>query len=350
MGFPIIVDDSTTTPSQMPTLADLRHALADQLGTYSTGVISNTIPGGEPGRWVTVDDFIDDEYERDQYAGAWVYAISGGSVGQQRRVRRTGYEGPSGMLALSRVFDINGTPTTPSIESQVEITHPLPVKKIGLIKGLNTIAQEALDRMWVEARIPLTGNGTRLYPLSNYPWITSQDQTNGIYDWCGQSSTTTPSSHTPWPYTVKTDGAVIVLETPVTYGTDVPFELAVFVSAGHLVYDGSAWGYSATGLVNDSDQAAVSVEHFVPVAMLKALQYLTRMVNDDKTLTKDEKAAKLSEITDRRRHWASAASTVIKDSMPKPHYAIAAAPVGSPRVGGSTHLYEGTALPVSVLP
>lgn len=319
MSFPIIVPSDTSTPSQFPTLAELRHDFADQIGTWNTGVISATTPGGEPGRWILVDDLRDDEWDRDQYAGAWVYATTGSMRTEQRRVRRTGYEGPFGALALSRVFDVAGVPTVPSIESQVEITQPLPTKKTGLTKGLNTLINEACDRVWTEARIPFTGNGTSRYSLSNYEFVTTQARVDGIYDWTlGIASTEAPIRASVAPV-ITTNGATITLETGYSYSTAASFQLKVFVKASRLIYDGDVWGYVATGLVNDTDQVAVPSAWVLPVAMVKGIQYLRLRVTQDKTLSAAEKRDRLAEIeaSYRPSSWARAAASVIANSLPR---------------------------------
>lgn len=329
MPSPLIVPDaSTTTPSTMPTRAQYRQALAQQLGMWAPGVIAPTLPGGEPGRWVTVDDFKDDEWPRDEYEALWVYATNGDAAGEQRRVRTEGFEGPYGAFAVSHVFPDNLAPG-----STVEITTPLPATRSGLTKGLNQIVGEALDRILIRARIPLLGNGTHQFGLSDYPFLTRQEQTDGIYDWRWQGQgqdQNLPSRRTSHDYAVLTDGPTVTLSTRRVYGADEPFELSVLVPASNLTFDGGDWAWNVGPLEHDDDMACAPIGWVVTCGMVIALDYLLTRNEADRTIPEDQPTetrwAAMQTFRARRRadlsrrlaeRWGPAWQKLVREQLPR---------------------------------
>lgn len=327
MPFPLVIPASVSTPTSMPTLADGRHALADQLGAYLRTIVSSTSPNGESGRWVLLDELRDDEAGRAAFAGGYVYAVTGAQAGKSRRVRSEGFEGHYAALGLARPFPAALAPGV-----TVEVTNPLPVIRTGVVKGLNDLWNEGLDRTTIEVRLALTGNGTRIISLASYGAIMQAGRVDGIYYWPnGQSSTLPPCRLTVDPV-VTTNGGVFTLDPGYTFSEDVPFQVRILVQASRYVYDGSAWGFSTTGLTADTHQAAAPVEWVLPVAMVKALQYLTRLTVADRVMPKDEKRERIDELMQQRRVWAKAAADVIRDVMPHPE-----AKASQGLIGGVSH-------------
>lgn len=311
--IPIILNGSGTPTG--PTLRELRNRLADELGFYHATTVTTEASSSEASRVVIADEVRDDETGFD-FLGQWVYARDGAQAGVQRRIISqpgVGYQGARSVLLLSRPFAASLDAGT-----AIEITAPLPSKRHAAIKGLNDLINEGLARIWVEVRIALTGNGTYEYDLSAYPWLTRASQTRGIYDdrW---TATGIPELLSPYTYDIATNGINRTLQTQVAYTTADTFHLAAIVRADRLVFDGSSWSYVTTpGLLNDTYQAAVPEEWAVAFAMVKSLQYLTRLTMQSRQLDKDEKAATLADIMDRRRIWAAAAASIKRNEMPKP--------------------------------
>lgn len=318
MSGPIIAPASSDTPSIYPIMSEYIEALADQLGErlYST-VSTQAVSGGEPGRWVLIDDLKDDEKSRATFRDdGWVYLVNGAMAGSCRRVRSEGYEGPDGALAVASVFKSGSTPTTPADGTLVQVTRPLPWTQVGMTRGLAQLVNEGLSRVWTEARITFTGNGTARYDLSAYPIVTREALIDGVYDWAIGIPTTEEPLLAPYKPTITVNGATITLVTGYSYSTAVTFQLKVFVKGNRLIYTNGAWGFTTTGLENDTDQAAIPVEQELPVAMVKAIQYRTRMIVNDRSLSKDEKAEALAALPD-RQHWARAAAKVIQETLPR---------------------------------
>jgi hypothetical protein len=316
IGSPIIVppgSGSAADAGTMPTLSDFYVALAKQLGVYAYGGVSATVPSGEPGRWVILDEMRDDEEDRAAFAGGWISVKSGTQAGTQRRIRKEGYEGPFGALALARVLPSNLDPAT-----VVEVTNPLPVRSVGMMPGLVDFVNQGLERVWVEVRLPLVGNATRRTSLQGYPWLTERRQTDGIYDRRYRSGSD-PTAESSAEYDVTVDGPTVTLETATAYNTGEPFQLAAFVQASRLTYDGSAWGYARDGLVNDTDRAAISVGLLRPIAMALALDYLITYTAADRALADAERTHRIAEYTRRlQTRWGPAAQEVITKRLPRP--------------------------------
>lgn len=300
------------------TLARYVSLLGDELGTYVEYVIGSTVGAGEAARLVLADELRDDERDAEDWgAELWVYARDGAQapagVGAQRRVVRGGYRGPIAGLVLSRPWAAALAPGT-----TVAITEPLPVRRSRQTKGLVTLVNEALARIWIETLVSITGNAAYEYDLAAYPWLAfGAIQTSGIYDALGLG-TDLPSMLSPFDYEIRADGAGRTLVTRQVYGTADTFQLKALVRADVLVSDGTSWSYTATpGLGADTDQAAAPPRWVVAVGMVKALQYLTRRTLTDHALSDAEKQARLSEIAGRRRTWALTAATIVRDEFPK---------------------------------
>jgi hypothetical protein len=303
----------TTGGGTGTTLAEYRADLGERLGLYQHLMVTAVATGAEAARYVLLDELRDDEDARSAWAGAYLYATDGAQAGTQRRILREGYEGPFGALRLSRPFSAPLQPGT-----SVELTWPLPVTRLLGVKGLRAIVNEALERCPVEARLSFTGNGTFSYSLSDYPWLTADQQTNGLYDWGGRDQATNNALLSPYAYELRTNIASVTLQTSYRYGATVPFELAVLTDGKRLVQQNGLWGYSAAGLVADADQAAVPLHWVRAFGMVMALRHLTMLAERDQTLSDAARTAKLASYARDRQQWAVTCRRIIRDEFPRP--------------------------------
>lgn len=296
-----------------PTLADYVEALGEQLGTYVEHTVSAVGSGGEAARHVYLSEMIDDEEGRARFGGYYCYAKSGAQAGNQRRILQEGYEGPLGALVLSRKWAAALAQGT-----TVALTEPLPVREHLGVKGLRDLVNEALARIWIDARISFTGNGTYQTDLSSYPWLRSVEQTRGIYDSLWAASGEAPAL-SQQDYRFDVNGAARTLVTDEAYTTADTFYLAALVRGDTLIYDGASWAYTATpGLINDTDQGAAPIHHVVALGMVKGLRYLMRQARSDARLSAAEKRETIADLADRLRPWKTAASRIILEEFPKP--------------------------------
>jgi hypothetical protein len=323
MPTPLIVP--TSTSGQGFTLLDYRSDLGETLGLYQHLMVTQLATGGEAARHVILDELRDDEQERSQWAGAYLYARDGVQAGQQRRILREGYEGQFGALRLSRPFAaalLAGT--------SVELSWPLPVKKHLTVKGLDDIVNEALERCRVEARLSMTGDGTSAFNLSQHPSILRYEDTNGLYDWRGRVVATDNAGLSPYAYDLRVNGHEIKLETSYLYTSGDTFELAIFSKAKYLVAQNNVWGYSNAGLVADDDQAAVPLHWVRAFGMVKALRHLDQLAMRDASLSDAARQAVLATHARDRQQWARACVSIIQHEFPLP---MQAAPPSMALVG-----------------
>jgi hypothetical protein len=332
---PLIVP--TTAGGIGPALLEYRADLGETLGLHQHLMVSTLATGGEAARHVLLDELRDDEQERAQWAGAYLYVRDGAQAGVQQRILTAGYEGPFGALRLSRPF---AAPLQPG--TSVELSWPLPVKKHLGVTGLNGIVNEALERCLIEARISLTGNGTYSYSLADFPWLTRYSQTNGLYDWGGLDSSTNNAMLSPYRYALRVNGASVTLQPSYLYSSTAPFELAVFVDGKRLVSQNGIWGYSEAGLVDDGDQAAVPLYWARAFGMVLALRHLTTLTKRDPSLDDATKQARLADYLRDRQQWAAACRRISRDEFPQP---IAEAPPSLARLTTSSPTSLGSAWP-----
>lgn len=311
----VIILPSASLTGAGPTLLRLRQVLADQLGSFHA-TTATAASGGDPSRIVLAEELRDDEVGYDLAAGMWLYVRTGAQAGSQRRIVAqpgVGYQGPLGALVLSRPL------AAPLVTGDVvEVTSPLPVRRSAGRKGLNDCITEALERLWVEAQISLTGNGTDHHDLSVYRYVElGAPQILGTSDsrWAGS---TMAARRSPGAAEIVTNGVTRTLVTDAVYGASETFTLDVVVRADRLVYDGTSWYYPATpGLQGDAWQTAAPERWVVTLAMVKALQELTKQAMADRGTTREEKALVLADLADKRATWASAAKDILLYDVPK---------------------------------
>ena len=301
------VDGSGGAPGRGPTRADYWQDLAGQIGRFQTFTVSSTATSGEGSRLVLVDELADDDVEDDEFRDGWLYVMDGEQAGAQRRILQSeGYVGPIGGLLLSRPFS---SPLQPG--TTVAVTSPLPVVSSRGVKGLVTLDEESLKRLRVDARIMFTGDGSHRVNLGAYPWINGTQWTDGIYDYRGETADR-PSRRSAAEYDITVDGATSTLELARAYGPSDQFSLKVFAPADLLLFDGTAWGYSTSGLADDTCQAAAPVRQVTTVAMAKGLEYLFRRTFEDEHVSPERRTRLLTRYDRDWPQWTKAAERVIQ--------------------------------------
>jgi hypothetical protein len=315
MPIPIIVSPAVTGTG--PTLLRLRQRLADELGTYLATTVSAAAASGEASRVVIADEVRDDEAGY-PFLGQWLYVRNGEQAGEQRRIisqPEVGYQGARSALLLSRPFD------APLAEGTVvEITGPLPVVRHLGVKGLHESINEALGYIRVPARLALTGAGTRSISLASHPWLTSVDQTMGVWDAYGLTALD-PLELASLDYRFVSNGVDRTLVTARSYASSETVHLGVIVPADRLVYDGAAWMYaseSALGLSADTHQTAAPEPWVLAFGMYTALKYLRRYVLLRRDLGDEIRAAMLADIDAVYPKWVKAAARIKRDAFPQP--------------------------------
>lgn len=295
-------------------LRDLRAEIAEELGYYRRALVTS-VAAGDPGRYVVSEDLADDERHWAQQLGTYVYVSDGALAGQSRRVVETAYHGELGALTLSHPL-----PAPLAVNTTVEVTSPLPIGRWGGLWGIDGAIDQALARLPVEVRVPLEGAGGYGTSLAAFPWISSEEQTRGIYE----RSLDGPPVRSPLPYRIERDGGLLTLVTSRPYGTDEPFWLSVLVPADQVLWDGTTWvvvDYSQRGLRGRSAYGVACPPRWVRVfGMVKALQQLRKLIISTAEQDRNARAGQALQAADaaaRIRSWATAAKLIV-DEFPKP--------------------------------
>lgn len=314
MAAPLIIGPTATvgTGTSLGTLVD---ELADQLGLFLPTTVSSLVAAGDTTRYVLADDFEDADNTPGGWGPSYLYVVDGVSAGFQSRIQDAGDLGHLGGVRLARAL-----PAALEVNTSLKITSPLPVRRYRNVKGLDQCIDEALGRVWVEARLPLTGNGTRTYDLASYAYLADELQALGIYDQrtCRSSGVLELSLA---GYRFVRDGAAFSLVTDLTYSASEAFELALLVRADRLVYDGSAWSYVAydqRGLRDHADyQTAADPKWVLAAAMVKALEAWRKLaVLAGREQDRPAAAAIVADIDDRRRHWVGVEAAIRRTVLP----------------------------------
>lgn len=312
---PIIVPSSSVTATGV-TRRTIRRRLADELGMYGAYTVSSTPSTSvtpDAARQLLVTSIGSDGVPEDYLDGSYVYAVDGTQAGETRKVLSGTFDGPIGSLLLDRPFSAALASGT-----EVEITSPLPVGRWLNLKGLHEAINEALARIWVAARLTMTGNGTYSYSLDAYPWITDPDQIRVLQDsyYYGSSR---PAYRSPYSVRMVVNGASRTLVVDAIYSSADTFYLDVFVRGDRYVSDGTTWAYQTTpGLQSDLYQCAAPEEQVVAFAMTKCLQAERRMIMMDRRMDKGERDERLRENGRRTLTWARAAARIKREQFPKP--------------------------------
>lgn len=315
MPAPLIVSSSSTATGT--TRQQYRRRLAEQLGeiavlTTTSEPLTATTP--DAARQILATGLGVDQLPEGHFDGAYVYVVNGTQTGEQRKVLAGTFDGPEASLLLDRPFS-----ATLDSGTEIEITRPLPVVKHLLTKGLNDLVQEALERIWVEVRATVTGNGTYAYSLTSLPAFRRPEQSRGIYDESWLDATAEPElSANEERFSVT--GASVTLIPDYAYTSAETFELAAIVRADRYVSDGSTWGYTTArpALTGDAYQAAALPEHVVAFGMVKGLQELRKQVRTDRTMDRAERNAVVAEIQREINAWAGACWRIKHHEFPRP--------------------------------
>jgi hypothetical protein len=320
---PIVVDTSgASSPGDGGagvSLAQYRRLIADELGLWQATTITETASGGELVRFAIADEFRDDDASPDTFFHHYLYVADGPQAGAQRRILAEGYDGPTGVFRVTRPF---AAPLAPG--TRVELTHPLPIRRLLGVKGLNTVVDEALARIWIEARIPLMGSAGGWVNLTDYDALVSYEQTRGLYDWrCGGADE--PSGLSRTRYRFGRNGAGTWLEGrygPLDYGIDEAFQLAVLAQADRVIHDGSGWTYrdeAGAGLSDHDDWRAAAPSRWVlAFGMVKALRQVRKLLTEARGIATDERRGRLADTDERLVHWARAAVRIATYEFPAP--------------------------------
>lgn len=317
MVAPIIVSASAASTGSGPTRRTYRRRLADELGELAVLTVSSEASSAvhpDAARQVMVTALASDGVPFERFDGAYVYVCNGVQDGEVRRVLDGTFDGPIGSLLLDRPFS-----ATLDAGTEIELTRPLPGTRHLTTKGINELVQEALERIWIEVRLTLTGNGTYEIPLgADYPWIERYEQLRGIYDTVFVGAAGVPELSS-YPYRLVTNGASRTLVTAWAYSSDETFYLDTLVRADRYLYDGTSWAFRTTpGLQADTWQAAAPEHWVLAFGCYRGFEHILRLIEQDESLSDDQRARAVRYPTRRYQRWVQAATRIKLAEFPKP--------------------------------
>lgn len=244
------------------TLQQYRWRLAETAG-YNMQLIATA--GSARADQVVCSNLQSTELETTFLGNTWLYQPSGPNAGQCRRIQyQTGLDAGSGTITVERAF-----PQLTPLGQPFELYGRLPPIKYEARIGLNDIVNRVLAECWTVQRIGTQINQDQtLYPLNQLmPWLRWDDQFVDVY-WQAPDPNNPQVVNGPsqWDQLVPTwalrsgaDSPQLQIGTPLQPGGTLKPE--VFVPMSWWLNRGSGWMVTTSeGLVNDSDQALLSLQ------------------------------------------------------------------------------------------
>lgn len=289
-----------------------RRALGAQLGPFGVYTTDGVATGDDARRQIVCSSLIDDAEDLTRLKGRYLYVATGTDDGRQTRILDTGYHGPIGYLEVSR-------PMTTALASGVEIEiSTWPCDMYLDQNGLNQLVNEALARCTVESRATFNGNGTRSYSLlDDETAIDMEQRADAVWDTFAVA-TGDPTEAVPYTARVDTTNGERTLVTGYSYADGETFDLRLLLAGNSLIKSGGAWGFSTTGLTDDTQAAAAPIHWVVAFGMVKALDAQQEWIEQDETLSDATRTRRLALLATKRRRWAKTANVIQMTQFPRP--------------------------------
>ncbi len=202
-----------------------------------------------------------------QMNGAWLYHLASNGATQQRYVTTGGWSPTTGVLTLEL-----GWTSLPAVNDQIKVTHLFPcIESVAVATSYRTLINLGLGKLLVPDRVSVSLTDAETASLATWAaWLDRPERLRRVLE--PPVSGTRPVS-AGW----RNPELVLDGQTP-SLEIDAPFTgtltLEVLRPANTWIAVSSSWAESTVGLTNDSDQAAVSVEDAVTVALVEAYQVL----------------------------------------------------------------------------
>lgn len=300
----------------------LRRSILEKLGPFGVYLTDGQASGREARRQVVCSSLIDDAEDVERLKDRYLRVCTGDDADRQTRVLDTGYQGPVGYVGVSR-------PMTAPLASGIEfeLSWPLPSGPyLDMLSG-DRIVNMALEQCWIIDRLPFTSNGSYQYLLTDYEWLTSDDQVIGPVDTIGVPTNGNPmTAATSWR--IRSNGSVRYLETDLAYSSGDAFQLQVYRPANTLIRRNGVWG-AGDGLTSDDDAAAVPVYIVKAIGLTMAFEHLKNRAPYDPKL-----APSVDHFQREYERWGRAATRLKWEDAPRD-----ATP--RPLVSGGARAYVG---------
>lgn len=300
------------------TTAQYRQVLAAALGFYSPGLLAD---GAGSSNSLVCSGLIDSDFEANFLDGTWILTTSSASgtptSGTVRRVKTGGLAPATGTVTMTRTFGTSAISSGFTFDIYGVLP---PTDQLGR-RGILSCINLALRECWILDYLSITGVANQYqYPLStSYPWLTSEDQVIDV--WVRRPSYSRDQMTPEWRFISDADSPQLEFKVPFTTSDTLkPYvyrPLDTWISV-----HGGGFAESTVGLVNDDDQALLSLDGMKAVGLYYCYESLA-MIGDaseraswqalasrQRILANAWKRANLRRDTGREMHWRNTFSTL----------------------------------------
>lgn len=260
---------TTTISTDRCSQRTIRERLGPDLGLYLTGSITTVAANFEAERYLISSDVRSDAAPADLFDNLWVYIRDGDQVGAVRKLIPGAYDAPLGALVVDRPF------LAPLAGGDTFEVSMLPVTGYLGVGGMNDAINQGLALLPLIDKMTLTSDGTQRVSLADYQWPikrirrilvpSTTDDDAPLWEWRGRASL---------EFDAETPYLQFYGSAPVNDGED--FVLEVERPANTRIGSLDVWSDTATGLVNDFDEAMYGVEPIARNALPIALEMLAQ--------------------------------------------------------------------------
>lgn len=261
----------------MPTLQDAARALADAIGGFGLFCVTEAASPSDPDarRTLISDDLLDEDRDPTAFNDFSVYAAGGTLGGQQKAVRRDGYDGTNGRLYTAGQFSAPA-----AVGQEIEYHARLPrVRHFGE-PGLREVTNEALHRLWFTDELLLTATSGTGYPAP--AWLTANRQIVGIKTG-GDPGVGVNPAWAPSTPTLLHDSGGTRIQLPCALAPGTLFRIVARRPHATWIKSGGRWADSTAGLVDDDDETMADPEALLVISVWRAYRALARRSPDFET-------------------------------------------------------------------
>ena len=216
---------------------------------------------------LVIPALIDSNLEANFLDSVWEYQPGGSNAGEVRRPVKGGLAPATGTVTLSRPHTSASSASVP-----VELYGVLPPVRATGRRGLLEAANLALKECWFIDTLNIVGISTAYqYPLSTaYPWLNTEEQIIDLY--VRRSGEVRDSPLSEWQFLNNADTPQFEVKSVLSSADTIA--AVVYRPMNTWLNVNSSWTATATGLVNDTDQALLSENGMLQVGLYWCYEFL----------------------------------------------------------------------------
>ena len=249
------------------TLSQLVTAIAGELGpaqqfTATASSVNETT--------VVSSAMADSEAPTEKFGGYYLYALTGGPAGQERRVKRNGFTGASGTFTVATAYA-----NTPPDEGQWLLGGTMPVIDQDGLTGIRTCINRAIRKLWYRHWYPFTAVASQdEYDLGALWWATRSRFVRLMDPDLGGTGHPIPATQS-WDVIQNAD--TWTLQLTAAYPADETFWLIVEAPTNFRLKQTGTWTNQASpvaGLSSLDDACLGEFNHVVQCSLYECFKQL----------------------------------------------------------------------------